>query len=105
MEKDATGESRRMKQREICRTYFLAAASTSGGMSWKPPDPSWVQLNADGAFSHLSRAIECGGVIIDDRGAFVLEAFSSRLNDGDELVAELWARVIGMIVSWDHGYG
>ncbi|XP_028757801.1 uncharacterized protein LOC114716907 [Neltuma alba] len=61
-----------------------------------------VIVRVDGAFSHNSGSIGCGGTIITPEGT-LLESFMLRLPDGDALFAKLWECLIGLKRAWDGG--
>ncbi|XP_028782371.1 uncharacterized protein LOC114738478 [Neltuma alba] len=55
---------------------------------WKPPDPDWIKVNVDGAYTHHSQSMACGGVARDDKGTFLV-GFTCRMEGEDCLLAEL----------------
>ncbi|XP_028798872.1 uncharacterized protein LOC114760890 [Neltuma alba] len=62
---------------------------------------SWVEV--DGAFSCLSKAAACGGIIKGIHGN-ILEGFQLKLESRDALTAELWACIMGLKRVWDKSY-
>lgn len=54
-----------------------------------------VKVWADGAFSHINKAVRSGGILRRVNGEMV-EAFSFQLQDGDSFVAELWGCLMGL---------
>ena len=61
-----------------------------------------MKLNIDGAFSQINKATACGGLVLDAMGKLI-KGFSMILDDGDALLAEIWAMIIGLRVAWDTG--
>lgn len=64
---------------------------------WERPDDGRMKLNTDGAASVSLGLAGAGGVIIDDRGNWVV-GFSRKIGKTNSFVAEIWALRDGLFL-------
>ncbi|CAN1193029.1 Putative ribonuclease H protein At1g65750, partial [Linum perenne] len=69
---------------------------------WRPRDEGWSTLNTDGSRRNHSCQTAIGGLLRDERGAFV-HAFCANIGDCSITIAELRAIVEGIKLAWNLG--
>ena len=97
--------------RECCPRLEVMTDQRSGTRSrkvdrvqWRPPDPSWIKLNVDGAYLQSVQKAGGGGVIRDLDGE-ILAAFAADLKGNSVMEAEVLALLMGLVLAKQHGDG
>lgn len=70
--------------------------------AWQPPMAGWIKVNVDGAYSHRHKINACGGLI--RKALLYVKSFIQRIDEGDEVTAELWGLLHGLKLAWDDGH-
>ena len=71
-------------------------------ISWGKPNQGWVKLNVDGASKHNPKRASAGGLIINEYGQCIV-GFSANLEHASNVVAKLWAILMGLRIAWNSG--
>ena len=100
---EAMQRSMNIASRQIAGTSMDKSSEFLVRGGWKPPEDDWIKLNVDGASSHTLNSAACGGLLRNMNGDF-LGGFVAKLDEADELSAELWACMLGLELAWDLGY-
>ncbi|XP_028785522.1 uncharacterized protein LOC114741426 [Neltuma alba] len=81
----------------------ISGAAVHEERNTKRIDNDTITVQVDGAFSQRTGKASCGGTIRNTDHQ-IQEAFMFSMINGDPLVAELWACLIGLKRAWDRGH-